>query len=625
MRGSLRRTLSGIGLLSFVTLIGVGCGGSASTDDIPDPGTGGFDAGARADSGAADGGSGRDASGSPDATALDASGGSDAGAGGDAGTGGGADAGGPLTCNGSCPPGFYDLDNSYGPTLPNCGCEYACTKVGNADPIDGDFKDDNCDGSDGLVERCVYVSNAGTDAQSGGGRTSPVKTIPYAIDLAFQRGGYVCLGAETFEGAFTLRAGVNVYGGFDAADANFVFARRRTATSKVQATGYVIDAPIIDRATEVAGLTIVSKEISASLAGQTSYGIRIGNASGELALRWNDITAAAGTPGANGTDGATGGVGATGVAGSSGCECAQGFLGCVTESCGGCGGRNGGARVCTSCGGSQVASTCSGAGGTSGFGGGSGQRGASSSAGASGGDPGPGGDCSAFSASGAPPGQQGSGGASGETGTQGVAASGAGSLASDGRFVPAVSGGGATGLPGAGGGGGGGGGGTGGAACCDDSGGGGGSGGAGGCGGTGGTGGTAGGGSLPVTCASGRLVLEGNVLRHNAGGRGGNGGVGGSGGRGGVGGNGGGFIDDSGGGGRGGDGGGGGRGGSGAGGNGGPASCVATKVACATTFPVTGATANTCVRNGAGGQGGVGGSGAQAGQGGPSQDLLNNL
>jgi hypothetical protein len=40
---------------------------------------------------------------------------------------------------------------------------------------------------------------------------------------------------------------------------------------------------------------------------------------------------------------------------------------------------------------------------------------------------------------------------------------------------------------------------------------------------------------------------------------------------------------------------------------------------------VTGAVANTCVRNGTGGQGGTGGTGAQAGQAGPSQDLLNNL
>ena len=60
-------------------------------------------------------------------------------------------------------------------------------------------------------------------------------------------------------------------------------------------------------------------------------------------------------------------------------------------------------------------------------------------------------------------------------------------------------------------------------------------------------------------------------------------------------------------------------------GNGGPAGCVAAKVACAVTFPVTGSTANTCVRNGTGGQGGVGGTGAQAGQAGSSQDLLNNL
>jgi hypothetical protein len=600
MRFLNRRSLIGIGFCSFAAFA-VACGGSASTDGLDDP-FAGMDAGQREDAGTADAGSFADAS-SPDATTPDAA---DTGAP-DART----DSSTPLTCAGTCPPGFYDLDSSYGASLPNCGCEYACTKTGNTDPIDATYTDDNCDGSDGLVERCVYVSNSGTDAANGGGRTAPVKTIGYGIDLAFQRGGYVCLGAETFEGAFTLRAGVNVYGGFDAADSNFSFARRSGAASRVQATGYVIDAPAITSATEVAGLTIVSRDISASLLGQSAYGIRIGNASGGLALRWNDITVAAGTPGEAGSDGGRSTSGVTGADGAIGCECPASFstFCALGENCGSCRERTGGSSVCTTCNGAAVPESCSGAGGTSGFKGASGRVGATSAGGATGGLPGPGGGCSPLSGNGAQQATQGSSGASGVPGQSGSTANGSGTLDSLGRYTPARGSNGAAGRAGAGGGGGGAGGGTTGSVCCSDSGGAGGAGGSGGCGGSPGTGGGAGGGSLGVTCGSGTVVLEGNVIRYGNGGQGGTGGAGASGGSGGIGGNGGAYADDSGPGAKGGSGGIGGAGGAGAGGNGGPATCLAVASGCTATFTVgLGARDNACVANGSGGQGGPGGS-----------------
>ena len=43
----------------------------------------------------------------------------------------------------------------------SCGCEYSCHKTGPADPIDADFKDENCDGSDGVMEKCIFVANDG--------------------------------------------------------------------------------------------------------------------------------------------------------------------------------------------------------------------------------------------------------------------------------------------------------------------------------------------------------------------------------------------------------------------------------------------------------------------------------
>src|SRR5262249_27339279 len=65
----------------------------------------------------------------------------------------------------SCAPGTVDLDGKA-----ENGCEYKCTKTSNApdDPIDPDFIDDNCDGSDGVVASCVFVAPDGVDAPNAG-------------------------------------------------------------------------------------------------------------------------------------------------------------------------------------------------------------------------------------------------------------------------------------------------------------------------------------------------------------------------------------------------------------------------------------------------------------------------
>src|SRR5438094_2674646 len=58
-----------------------------------------------------------------------------------------------------CPPGHVDLNHQAAD-----GCEYACTPgpAAPSDPIDPSFTDENCDGSDGVVAKCVFVAADGT-------------------------------------------------------------------------------------------------------------------------------------------------------------------------------------------------------------------------------------------------------------------------------------------------------------------------------------------------------------------------------------------------------------------------------------------------------------------------------
>ena len=159
-------------------------------------------------------GSGDAGSGGEDASVGDGAGGTDGGSDGRSGDGGSQ----------GCPPGTYDLGNTG-------SCDYKCTPTQNApnDPIDPGFVDDNCDGTDGVVARCLFVASDGTDAPTAGTRLSPMKTIAYAIAQATAQGGKdVCLSAETYLGEVDLASGVSVYGGFNEHDPSFAFRRGAT-------------------------------------------------------------------------------------------------------------------------------------------------------------------------------------------------------------------------------------------------------------------------------------------------------------------------------------------------------------------------------------------------------------
>ncbi|MBL8739519.1 MAG: PE-PGRS family protein, partial [Myxococcales bacterium] len=208
--------------------------------------------------------------------------------------GGGEGGGGDCT---TCPPGTQDLDQN--PITGECGCEYVCTPTGSEDPIDGDFTDDNCDGSDGVVEQCVYVSaGTGNDTTGTGGRDAPVQSITRAFEIAQANDvPAVCLSGEVYSGTLTLISGISVYGGFDHTDEDFPFRRKAGIVTTINAEGTGVIAGQIDEETHLEGLTI---EVTASPAQTSNYGVRLSGGLAQLYVRYNIINVAGGVDGADG-------------------------------------------------------------------------------------------------------------------------------------------------------------------------------------------------------------------------------------------------------------------------------------------------------------------------------------
>ena len=502
-----------------------------------------------------------------------------------------------------CEPGKVDLNGD-----PADGCEYACTPGPHApdDPIDPSFVDENCDGTDGVVASCLFVAGSGADDFLGGAPTRPLRTIPFAVDLARQKHRAVCLAGEAFTGFVVLASGVSVYGGFDATDRAFPFRRSQGAHTSITAEGTVVLASGIDADTHVEGLELHALVPADRAAGLGAYGVRLTGGGATLFVRWNTIATDDARSGGDGAPGADGAPGIQGRKGQNGVSAAGGPAP-------GNGGSDGGESVPSACGGAP-----SGKGGQGGWDKGNGANGDDGSEpAAKGGGGGNGSQTCGFS-SGGSGGKGGDATIPGPDGSAGAAPAVVVALGDDGLFTPAIAPGGVSGAPGSSGAGGGGGaGGTNGGLCNGDRGGGGGSGGTGGCGGASGTGGEGGGASLGIAAVRGKLVVAGNTLRIGRGGSGGNGGAGGKGGGGGAGGLASANGDDGGAGGGGGNGAPGGSGGGGAGGLGGPSACIAVTKSVA----LDQASSSQCTLGG-GGAGGKGAGPANDGPSGPSAELL---
>jgi hypothetical protein len=438
------------------------------------------------------------------------------------------------------------------------GCEYKCPvlPILQSDPIDDKFEDANCDGSDGVVEGCVYVSastGSDDDASANGTRFKPYATIGKAIQAAAANNiPGVCVSGEIYNEQVTLVSGVSLYGGFDHLDNEFAFRRKEGITTTIRAKGTVIIAPKIDVETHVEGLTIIADKNSET-PGESTYGIRLLGGAGRLWVRWNDITVGDGNDGIDGESPAQAPKASDGVTGQEGCDaCSGNGTGAPPPVCEIPGGKGGD-------GGYKEASGTKGGDGSSGAVGGGGGKAVSCISSGDGGKTG------------------GNATTPGENGGPGGPGANLGTL-SEQFYTPASGKDGVKGGNGASGGGGGGGGGSEkflGLFCNPDKGGGGGSGGCGGLGGLPGKGGMGGGGSFGIFVVGGQVDVDKNQITVGKGGKGGKGGNGATGQQGGNGGSGGPGKDNSGAGGPGGSGSPGGSGGPGGGGGGGPSACVA--------------------------------------------------
>ena len=467
-------------------------------------------------------------------------------------------------CAATCNAGFVDADH-----MAANGCE--CNSSAADDP-DLMFRDTNCDGIDGDASRAIFVSTRGNDSNPGT-MAMPKRTLAAAIAMARMatpvKSVYAALG--TYGESVTLAPGVNLYGGYNDEDG---WSRASANSTEIDSPGTVgLSATNVLVATEVQLFSIHSQ--TATMPGESSYGVRVLGSSGPVLLRGCSVTSSDGADGNDGADGTSGGS----ASGSS-------------SPCGANGGGGGGGGGGNNAGGSGAAGAQAPGGGAAG-GGGNGGGGSSCTD-----------SCRRNN------GAAGGTGLAGSNGINGVPGDATGQVSMAGVYSPRASGRGSNGASGGGAGGGGGGGGTevtrscGGSIfspCRSRSGGAGGSGGGGGCAGTAGNGGTGGGGSFAVVSLASQVRLENCRLQTGTGGRGGRGGNGGTGGLGGTGTAGGDSgCECTGIGGTGGNGGAGGAAGSGAGGPGGPTVCIAF------AGDLPGQTSTTCTlgRAGTGGTGG---------------------
>lgn len=484
------------------------------------------------------------------------------------------------SCDATCAPGLVDLDGD--PATGMCGCEYACVKKSDIDLVDPAFIDENCDGSDGVVAECVYVSKSHGAPGGDGSRSAPVDTLAAGVAVALKLAlPAVCIGGsangETYDGSVTLPSGLSIYGGFDAEEAAFAFRRSPAVTTTLKAAGTVVLVPAADSEMHVEGLTLHA--LTPSVPGASAYGVRALGGLGMLFVRYDTITVDKGAVGAAGAAGAAmmSPQASNGAAGSNGCTGSNCGTGGAQGSCPEYGGK----------------------GGDGGYDSGTGNAGSPGS----GGSPvGAGGDWSGCFGGGHSGKDGGAAAGVGASGSAGGHGNSLGSIVA-GLYAGAAGGDGTSGKNGKGGSGGGGGGGgdDAGIFCKSDKGGGGGAGGCGGLGGDLGRGGKGGGASFGVFVVAGKVTVAANVIETAGGGVGGYGGDGGVAQHGGAAGGGGSGADDGGTGGQGGAGSNGGHGGPAGGGGGGPSACVAQAV------PLAVNSGNTC-KFGVGGLGGKGGT-----------------
>jgi hypothetical protein len=218
-------------VLSPIVAMSEGC---SPTDEGNDLGAPGGDDGNGAGSGESEAGGA--AAGGPASGGREGGGGtpSSGGEGGQGGLGGGGTGGLGHPCASGCPANFWDID--VNPLTGSCGCEYACARLSESvDAFDDAFVDANCDGGDGVVEACVYVSaSLGDDTIGAGTRAAPVQSIARGQAVAEIAGvSDVCVSGETYNETVSEVAGITVHFGFDQLDPDFPFRRKASAVTVI--------------------------------------------------------------------------------------------------------------------------------------------------------------------------------------------------------------------------------------------------------------------------------------------------------------------------------------------------------------------------------------------------------
>jgi hypothetical protein len=171
----------------------------------------------------------------------------------------------------------------------------ACTPPSTSDTPDDGFVDSNCDGIDGDVNHAIFVDVVSGNDGNLGTMKAPVKTISWGQTLASHQGKDVYVSKGTYL-PVTLVAGVNLYGGYDAAS-NWQRASGNVTT--ITGGSPAIDASGITSATTVALFTVVGSNAPSGTPGASSYGVRVVSSTGLVTLHQLTITAGNGSDGAN--------------------------------------------------------------------------------------------------------------------------------------------------------------------------------------------------------------------------------------------------------------------------------------------------------------------------------------
>ncbi len=245
---------------------------------------------------------------------------------------------------GVCEPTAGYVDNDL-----DCNDGESSFAPGEPDSPDFLAVDTNCDGTDGVIERLVFVAPGADDASADGSPGAPYGSLEAALVAAEWAGADVdgvALATGVHDGPLVAVNGVDVWGGYDPAN-GWARATDRSSVVRTSSSTEAFAGLIARDISDQTMIVDVAFETSAHPAPSgTTYGGAVLRSPG---LQLHTCSFEAG-PAGNGTDGASGAAGGTGSAGSggqNGGDSGNGGAGGTNASCpaanGGSGGR-GGAR-----------------------------------------------------------------------------------------------------------------------------------------------------------------------------------------------------------------------------------------------------------------------------------------